>query len=338
MRICFCGNTASIIWRHFDNLIPGKRIFGHTPNAGPMIADAFPSKFLPSTTDPSVFGTDLSLMKTLGVTPWGIPYNQPVHLLVDRAKRSRTCKGIMLHSIAAEAPRGSILEIQPGMHIVSPELHFIQEARNNDLLSQILLGFELTGCYSLRPDLRTGFTQRHPLCSKESIHGMASAINSSRMTSQALNALSFVQEGSGSPKESGLAIMLSLPHRMGGWGLPAPELNKRINLGKKAASHWGGENAFDMVWEKERLIVEYDGKCHDDEAARRRDTLRRDASILAGYSVYVITKDRLETVDDVEIIAKSIAKILHHQIRVRCKDFPQKNFELWRRVIRNKHA
>ncbi|MBQ9954595.1 MAG: DUF559 domain-containing protein [Eggerthellaceae bacterium] len=337
MRICLCGDSAVALWRHYDNRILGRYIFGHTPNAGPTLPEAFPSKQLLSSNDPSAFDTDLSLLDAYGRSSLGIPLGKPVHLLVDRSKRNHTGKRIVTHSTNALLPRGSILELQAGIHSLSPEYLFIRTAEHNDLIGQIMIGYELTGCYSIRHELPAGFTQHPPLCSRETISELAKRARGTRATAAASKALAHVLNGSGSPRETGLAMMLCLPNKLGGWGLPTPELNKCLHLGKNAEHYWGEENSFDMVWEKAKLIVEYDGKCHDEESQRKRDALRRDATILAGYSVYVITKDRLETVGGTEVVARSVAKLLGKQIRIRCNDFPRKNYELWQRVIRSRH-
>ncbi|MBR5260424.1 MAG: DUF559 domain-containing protein [Eggerthellaceae bacterium] len=337
MRICLSDDTAHLVWRNFDNRIEGQPIFGHTPNSGPTDPRAFASNQLVATSNLKQFDTDLTLLETRSLKYLGISENDVVHLLVDRAKRSRTNHRVITHSVSTNPPSKAFLELRPGIFITSPEYHFLRQADNLDLISLVLLGYELTGCYAIRPDLDGGILQRPPLCSKESLSAVIRSTQGQRGSAKAQKALAFIEPGSASPRETGLAMMLSLPVKMGGYGLPKPLLNKRIDLGKDAKPYWSERNAFDLVWPKEKLIVEYDGKCHSEHDLRSRDSLRRDASLLAGYSVFVITNNRLETTDDVRVVAKAVAKKLSKQLRLRSKDFEYKNKELWRRVIRGRY-
>ena len=337
MKICFCESSAQTIWRHFDNRIAGKPLFGHTPNAGPLLAEALPTHKLPYVNDPSIFGTNLELLGPDETRIWGIPEHAPLHLLVSREKRSRSNARVVAHSAVSDLPAKAFLELRPGIHVLSPEHLFVRHARNSDLISQIMLGYELAGCYSIRSDLDQGFFQRPPLCSTKTLSSFLSEADGMPGIKQARTALPLIIEGSASPRETGLVMMLCLPARLGGYGLPAPKMNVRLDLGKDAKPFWGERNAFDLVWQREKLIVEYDGMCHGEEAARIRDTLRRDASLLAGYSVFTIMRDRMETPEDMLVIARAVAKKLGVQLRPRSKDFERKNRELWRRVIRSPH-
>ena len=338
MRFCFCDDTAHVIWRHFDNRVTGLPIFGHTPNAGPVMPRAFAINRLPASSSHKAFDVDLTLLTAQIHRLWGVSEDEPVHLLVDRAKRGRTAHRAITHSISLNPPNKAFLELRSGVYVTSPEYHFLRQAEHLDLIDLVLLGFELTGCYAIRPDLDEGIFQRPPLCSKESLAATIRSTKGSKGAAKAEKALPLIVEGSASPRETGLVMMLTLPIKMGGYGLPAPELNKNLDLGKAAKPYWGNRNAFDLVWEKKRLIVEYDGMCHTENDLRARDTLRRDASLLAGYSVFVITKDRLETPEDVRNVAKAVARKLGRQLRTRCKDFELKNRELWRRVIMSRYV
>lgn len=71
-------------------------------------------------------------------------------------------------------------------------------------------------------------------------------------------------------------------------GLSAPECNVDVLDGDRWLAR------VDMLWRKERVIVEYDGGGHLDERQRRRDAERLNALQSAGWRVIVLTADDLK--------------------------------------------
>lgn len=93
----------------------------------------------------------------------------------------------------------------------------------------------------------------------------------------ARGALGFLDAGSESPGES-----LTRAHLVRG-GIRPP----RCNLDIFVRSGWIARA--DMAWEAERVIVEFDGQVHLQEAQRRKDAARRNLLQEAGWLVIVVT-------------------------------------------------
>lgn len=333
MKICLCGQSAISTWRHYDNRAPYVPVFGHTTGFGPTYPKAFPSEHLgpgPALTD-FVCNSDFTQSKDF--TRWGIMPGDSIHLLVDRRKRERLAEGCTVHSMSNPGDSAFLfLEIEPGICATSPELTFLMAANELDFIDLILLGYELCGCYSLAP-LRDSLVMRHPLTSVEAIMATAST-TTVKGAGVAKQALRYVLDGSGSPQETALAMMLSLPKRYGGFGFTPPKLNLRLDLGKSASAVWRRGNAFDLVWEDAKIVVEYDGEDgHRLFEQTERDNTRRNALTLDGYTLFVLTKSQIANVDGFFEIAKSIAKRLNHDLRLRDKNFWSKHLALRARVL-----
>ncbi len=93
----------------------------------------------------------------------------------------------------------------------------------------------------------------------------------------ARKARAMLDPGAESPGESRARVVLLVG------GVPAPECNADvIHLGEWLARA-------DMLWRRQRVIVEYDGAVHLAEEQRRRDAVRRNLLQSAGWFVIVFT-------------------------------------------------
>ena len=135
--------------------------------------------------------------------------------------------------------------------------------------------------------------------------------------------------------ETACTLLLCLPYKYGGYGIPFPELNKTIPLTygtRKLTSH----DFFigDLVWQKERLVVEYNSdKFHIDKRSLYNDVQRSNLLDLNGIRTITITRRMLFDVYEFEQTALLIGKTLNHRIK-KPKGFYQKQIEL-RRLLFN---
>ena len=73
------------------------------------------------------------------------------------------------------------------------------------------------------------------------------------------SAVHWMLANAASPRECALGLVLHLPPRCGGYGLPRPSFNEPINLAeanKKLADR--SYYVADLLWQTQQLIVEYD--------------------------------------------------------------------------------
>ena len=108
---------------------------------------------------------------------------------------------------------------------------------------------------------------------------------------KALAAMPYVLEGAASPRELSLALNMTLPRSMGGYALPKPLLNCRIDVDKRIRTAYGKDHfTVDACWVEQKLVVEYDSDAfHLDPKRRAHDNDRRAMLGEMGYRVLPIS-------------------------------------------------
>lgn len=133
-----------------------------------------------------------------------------------------------------------------------------------------------------------------------------------------------------SPREIQVALLLTLPRRMGGYGLPRPELNGVIKLGAKQAQEVGVASlSCDEVWRKQKVIAEYESDQHHASPlqlgvdSRRRAILRN-----KGYRVHTITNNQIIYANETDRLAEAISRDLKYRPNMQVKDYARRKEEL----------
>ena len=199
-----------------------------------------------------------------------------------------------------------------------------------DILELVMLGFEFCGTYSLAPGSACGFVQREPLTTVPKLRSFVEKAEGQNGAKQARRALSCIMPNSASPGETGIAMLLSMPHLLGGYKLEGSKLNYRIDLGKRARTMFGKRYfVSDMCWPEHRLAVEYESDLfHTGPERIANDSKRRNALLFMGYDVVTITRKQVSSFPEFDKVAHIIAKHLGKRIRPRTEDFPSKQFAL----------
>lgn len=134
-------------------------------------------------------------------------------------------------------------------------------------------------------------------------------------------------DGSASPRETAFAMLLTLPHRYGGYGLPRPELNAAPSAHRRGhrGSRQSGSFVPDLLWERAGVAVEYNSSgWHSKTGQAARDSRRLNALSMNGMAVYVVTDGLIRSVGDMDALAGEIARKLGVRTRRRDRD------ERWR--------
>jgi len=254
----------------------------------------------------------------------GIPAPLDVAVKVPEARReSQITKP---HVMSCHLPEGCFVEAGGGVFVSSPELCFFQMARELSLIRLIELGFEFCGTYSLAAEytIRTnpvaakvGLNVRRSLTTKKKLLAFSSRIKGERGTAKALRALRYISDGSASPMETILVMFLSLPCKLGGYGLPMPELNARIDPVKAAKKSASKDYYFcDLYWPDANVPVEYDSDTHHTGAERiASDNKRRNSLTVAGVNVITVTNQLIRNRKELEKVAKQLAAITGKRLR-----------------------
>lgn len=281
------------------------------------------------------FTPDLELVSSKDLSRWGVRKDETLHLLVDKKACKRRLPGCKLHYLSVPDGLASLfLEVEPGVCLVSPELTFLMSAQDKDLVDLAMLGFELCGCYAMPSSVECGLTMRPPLTCVERIRDIAESMPRLKGVSAARKALQYVIDGSGSPQETALVLLLCLPNKYGGFGMPWPEMNLRMNLSPSAAAVWGRSNAFDLVWREAKVVIEYDGReGHSSFEQAERDSTRRNALVVDGFTVFTITASQLRNVEGLHSIARVVARQVGYRLQFRDKNFWSRHLLLRSRVL-----
>lgn len=248
----------------------------------------------------------------------------PVHVLTSGDAIRRNSSKVICHTHTHPLPKNSILRIGQGLFVVCPELMFIQNASTLSRIELIRLGYELCGTYRSKNETQYECDSLTTVKRLKSFIQNASNING---VEKARAALSYIAEKSASPMETALSMLLCLPYRLGGYGLPQPHLNFTIH--SNTISNYTGSYICDLYWEKEKLAVEYDStQFHADAFHMKKDSTKRNELLGSGIHVVAVHSDDLMYRANMDKTAHLIASLISKKIRLTEPRFTHRNNEL----------
>ncbi|MDO4442462.1 MAG: hypothetical protein Q4B69_01110 [Slackia sp.] len=260
--------------------------------------------------------SELEQVRTLG---W---FAEPIHIMVPTCDARRRPRGVVCHVCTSIYPAGSFVALEKGLAVASPALTFLQMARSLSVERLAVAGTELCSRYAISDE---GFlSSREPLTSRSRLESFIERAKGAYGVDRARRALRFVVDDSASPMETVLALLLSMPRALGGYGLPKPVMNMRINAAEYERGMLGSAarpNFFkgDICWPKANVCVEYDSDAfHTGSDRIAHDSWRRSELGLTGFSVITVTKGQLYDCDSLDRVARLLAKSIG--VRVRKED------------------
>ena len=245
-------------------------------------------------------------------------------LLVPTSCTTRKSSHLTFHKVGFELPASSLYEIGKSEFVCSPELIFFLMASKRSFHELVCLGMELCGCYSCRSD--DGIVEHDPITTKADILAFLNEVAGQRFARKARHAAEHLCDGSRSPRETDLYMMLCLPSKLGGFGLSGAELNRTLTVSPRAASQTGMESITpDLSWIKAKVAAEYESsEWHSpslwdvSELSRTMhirnqiavDSARRRTYEAMGFFVITVTNDEFNSFDEVTRIATTISRHL----------------------------
>ncbi|MCL1896470.1 MAG: endonuclease domain-containing protein [Clostridiales bacterium] len=283
-----------------------------------------------------------------GRMPSELPY--PIILLVGNQNAKRKSRLFQTRVYTGEPPVGCFTNIDEGLAVSTPPFCFFQMACELPLVKLIELGFELCGTYSLPVSRKHGNVQnnedgiakqtsyKHPqLTNTKAIKNFTSRMEGVSGQKKACRALRYIADGSGSPMETILFMLLTLPQKLGGYGLPTPELNKRIDTpyaAKNSAVPVKEYYVCDLFWPEAKLAVEYDNDLYHTGADRiAKDSNKRLDLKARGITVITVTNIQIRSAIGFDRIAKTIAGALHKRLQYANSQQFQKAKRELRRIL-----
>ena len=236
----------------------------------------------------------------------------PIETMVAHDKYKNHQEGIRCFVRPQRFPARSFCRINKTTYVVSPELLFLESAIHMDFLQLLLLGYELTAKHVIDTTDIRGICKSKPLITAEKLQTYLAHFDRYKGLDKARKAADLVSGKSASPMETRLAILLTLPRRLGGFGLPKPVMNHRIAIDSDKSQGFNkGNLEFDLFWKKGNLAVEYDSDLfHSSDSKIGDDSAKRNAALRHGYKVITVTKDEFADINRMEDIARNISRVI----------------------------
>lgn len=230
----------------------------------------------------------------------------PVHLLMGERNRTSDSDWYERHFWAETLPPDSFVCPVPGIYVSTPEFCFLQMARSLPRIALIRFGYELAATYRLDPQCERGFEERPPLTTRQQLANYLAQADDSPYARKARKALEWVADGSASPRETALAMMLSLPSELGGCEAGLPELNYEVAVRREDGV---GRRRIDLYWPEQRFGIEYDSdQEHASAEGIARDSYREKEIELQGVTLARVTNAELKTERGRELLFRTVRR------------------------------
>lgn len=255
--------------------------------------------------------------------------SEMLDVLVPPEGSNRQSRSIRRRRALSSYPPRSFFRVSSNVMVCSPELCFAQVASVFSPIGLALFGFELCGSFAI--DLRSGgLVARRALTSASRLRSYTNLLGSARGAKKARAAAALVLDCSHSPMESKVALELSTPRRLGGFGLPAPAMNKTLDF-SRAPESTARVRRGDLLWERHGVVLEYDSEEeHDSKASIDRDARRRNDFVSENYRVLTVTKQQAYDLASMERIAAKLERMLGLRMRDSSAEIARKRAELHR--------
>ncbi len=253
--------------------------------------------------------------------------SNPVHGMVSRkAHNGRTGtirpdrppeSDAISHFRPSDFPRGLVFKISGDQLIVSPEFALAQISQYVTCAELAGLTCEFCGLYAPLEEADGGLVAREPLTSKAKIASFYAKAKGMHGVKALREASAYCFDRSRSPMETAVAILLALPFRRGGYALDGFVLNSRQPLDWVNRGLAGIDDLEpDILWPEGRVVIEYDSDAFHADAGRIANDARRKNLLLAsGYSVVTLTTSQVANVNQMDITAKQLGRLLGRRMR-----------------------
>lgn len=222
-----------------------------------------------------------------------------------------------VHFMGGAYPPGSFCRMADGTLLTSPELTFLQLARLLDDVWLVTYGYELCGyyargeegfcsCPALTSVARIGrYLDRLERVRAERGQGMPPGIRRARRV------LGWVLDGAASPEEAIASMVLTLPRKRGGFGLPPGRLNRAVPLSTEVARLFGIDSfVCDASWEGRRVAFEYQGWQHKIRSRQTVDLRKGNVLMSDDWTLVQANRAILSSQELMEEVAATLSRAL----------------------------
>lgn len=254
---------------------------------------------------------------------WLRHVKEPVQAFVDNRARGASTKRLVTCVFSQSIPYGAFLYIGHGICICSPKFAFMRLSSQLTLIEAISIGMELCGTYSrwrLKPEMAGDpYFSEHsetrgctfnlpPIMHASHARAFIERLSGYRGSASARAVLNWVLDGAASPMEAALYLLLCLPKRLGGYGLPKPLLNPKLTISNPDGAK---ERYPDLFWKEANIDVEYNSDViHSGEWSRYRDSKREIELTVANVRVLPLTRPQLLNSSEFDAFARGLRRML----------------------------
>ena len=247
---------------------------------------------------------------------------ETVHALVPE-KGMVASRGVLsTHLWTSRVPAGAFLKLDDDLYASSPAFVFLQMARTLDAIALAKLGMELCGTYSL-PEKHTPYVSKGTdetlyevtaVTTARKIKALCDAAdNDVAGVAKARMVAGWLVDGAASPQETNVYLLLCLPKRKGGYGLPKPLLNPEVKVQTTGAE----ETRFpDLFWEEQSVDIEYQSDlAHGGDWNHYRDSKRQVTLTVNKITVLMLTSTQIYNAADFHELAIGLHRLLGVRIQ-----------------------
>lgn len=214
-----------------------------------------------------------------------------LHVMVANHGQRRMHAGVRSHVYSGELPAGSLIRIDVGTYVADIRLCALQAAEDLGFVELVEYYYEICGGYSLGAAAGEEYRERRPLASVAGLKAYFGQMGGAHGIRRALRALRYARDGSRSPMETALAMMLVLPRDEGGLGVRDVVMDHRIEVTDRVRTMTGRRHfVADAFIHKARLVIEYHGAEHERASRGVSDEERENALRAMGYCVIVVRR------------------------------------------------
>lgn len=219
-------------------------------------------------------------------------------------------------------PDGSYEVRKDGSRYCSTEFAFLLLARDLTIPELALFAYEQCGTYAIDESDPKGFvTDCVQRTTKDRLCDFLEECPGAPGSDKAHQALRWIADRSASPMESCLTLLLCLPQRLGGFGLPLPELNRKLSPSE--LSSWPSLASSrsvkaDLIWLDALFALEYDSDlAHTGRDRIARDSKRRVVFAAMRIQSISVTNEQITDTEEMMRVARLVAKALGRRLN-RC--------------------
>lgn len=258
----------------------------------------------------------------------------PLHVDVAEKRQIQQRGGLVAHLAGGPVPSGAYERVAMDVWVASPELCFCQIAGAVPLIEAVKTGYELCAGYRKDETDTRGFESREPVTTPQRLQAFAQRYGG-RGAKAARVAAQYVRGAAASPMETAAAMLLTLPRRYGGHGLPSCKMNHPVKAADPGTPKRDAKTLYgDLVWPDRRVIVEYDSDFFHTGAERiHDDSTRRNALQGAGWKVFTLTKRQLYSVEECDLFVAQLRRALRAYNSHPTPHAAERQFELRQLVL-----